>query len=440
MTATAPPEWLEYLKAEGLPYIEKIAHIARDRIELAKMTREWIARFPAEAAAATAAEEVPPAIEDQGVGKFGRYLPTEDQAPGIPDGEDLAEVSTAAAAPADPEELEHDQAEPPPPAPKARPIPEPTGEGLPVPLWGDLTMRVYPDPGGACPIEFVKADRGRIYIDSPKSPPWLSTRIQDRLVAGLTAALGDEARPREFMRRKVGEAFAEIADRLENDPDARKALTPPAVRKVIELTERVIVYPSQATTYEILIGGRDLSITAQQMARTDPAFINAAWLNLFPTDPLNATRREWLMIQAAWTDPAAVEVREVEEATEAETVIDRLAEYLAPVQLVTSAEHMTGPEFAWHDESKGVVWVHGRKIARFLDEELKRPGWNDGKLSATLQQAGYTFGKTGKPRIGLDAGKGKAGKQVRCWPFKPGLIGFLPVTPEPLEVSDVIRP
>lgn len=365
----------------------------------------------------------------------------EDQAPGIPDGEDLAEASTAAAAPPDPEELEHDQAgedqaEAPPPAPKARPVPEPTGEGLPVPLWSDLTMRVYPDPGGACPIEIVKGDR-RIYIDSPKSPPWLSTRLQDRLVAGLAAALGDEARPREFMRRKVGEAFAAIAERIENDPDAKKILTPAAVRKAIELTERVIVYPSQATTYEITIAGRGLSITAQQMARTDPAFINAAWLNLFPTDPLNATRREWLMIQAAWTDPADVEVRETEEATEAETVIDRLVEDLERVTLVTSAESMTGPEFAWHDESKGVVWVHGRRIARFL-EDLKRPGWNDGKLSAALQQAGYTFGKTKLQRIGLEAKKG--GKQIRCWPFKPGLIEFRPPAGESLEVSDFVRP
>lgn len=366
----------------------------------------------------------------------------EDQAPGIPDGEDLAEVSTAAAAPPDPEELEHDQAgedqaKAPPPAPKARPVPEPTGEGLPMSLWGDLTMRVYPETRGACPIEFVKADRGRIYIDSPKSPPWLSSRLQDRLVAGLTAALGDEARLPEFMRRKVGEAFAEIAEKLETDDGTRRALTPAAVRKAIELTERVIVYPSQATTYEITIAGRNLSITAQQMARTDPAFINAAWLNLFPTDPLNATRREWLMIQAAWTDPADVEVRETEEATEAETVIDRLVEDLERVTLVTSAESMTGPEFAWHDESKGVVWVHGRRIARFL-EDLKRPGWNDGKLSAALQQAGYTFGKTKLQRIGIEAKKG--GKQIRCWPFKPGLIEFRPPAGESLEVSDFVRP
>jgi len=240
---------------------------------------------------------------------------------GIPE----AEASTAAAAPPDPEELEHDQAgedqaEASPPAPKARPVPEPTGEGLPMSLWGDLTMRVYPETRGACPIEFVKADRGRIYIDSPKSPPWLSTRLQDRLVAGLAAALGDEARPREFMRRKVAEAFAAIAERLETDDGTKKALTPAAVRRVIEETERVTIYPAaDGGIYEIVISGKVLVLTSAQMARKTPdgdGGFNHHWLILFPTDEIDATKNEWKAIKAHWYEIA--EVREAETATEAE--------------------------------------------------------------------------------------------------------------------------
>jgi len=212
-----------------------------------------------------------------------------------------------------------DQAETSPP-PKARPVPEPTGEGLPVPLWGDLTMKVYPEVKGACPVEFVKADRGRIYIDNPKSPPWLSTRIQDRLVAGLASALGDEGRPREFMRRKVGEAFAVIAEQLETDEGTRKALTPAAVRRVIEETERVTIYPAaDGGIYEIVISGKVLILTSAQMARKTPdgdGGFNHHWLILFPTDEIDATKNEWKAIKAHWYEIA--EVREAETATEAE--------------------------------------------------------------------------------------------------------------------------
>lgn len=323
-------------------------------------------------------------------------------------------------------------------APKANPVTEPVGEGFPVPLWGDVAMRVWPEVQGTYPIEFLRGG-ARIFIKAPKSPPWLSPKLQEQLTAGLTSALGDEARHPDFMRRKVIEAFATLAAKLETDEGTRQALTPPTVRKVIERTERVIVYPSQATTYELTIDGRNLTITAQQMARIDPAVINAAWLNLFPTDPLNATRREWLQIQQAWTDPATVEVRKVEEVTEAETVIDRLVEDLERVCLVPDASSMTGPEFAWHDDRNGVVWVHTRRIARFL-EELKRPGWNDGKLSAALQTADYTLENTRPIRIGPEAGKGKDGKQTRCWPFKPGLIEFRQPTVDQLEVSDLVQP
>ena len=376
-------------------------------------------------------------------GEADRPAGEEDHAAGIPDGEDLAEVSTAAAAPPDPEELEHDQAaeyqaEASAPAPKARPVPEPTGEGLPVPLWGDLTMKVYPEVKGACPVEFVKADRGRIYIDNPKSPPWLSTRIQDRLVAGLAAALGDEARPRDFMRRKVGEAFAAIAERLETDDGTKKALTPAAVRRVIEETERVTIYPAaDGGIYEIVISGKVLVLTSAQMARKTPdgdAGFNHHWLILFPTDEIDATRNEWKAIKAHWYEIA--EVREAETVTEAEAVIDRLVDDLEQVHLVTIAEHMTGPDAAWHDEKKGVVWVHPQRIAAFL-EKLKLPGWNNGKLSTELQRAGYTFGKTRLQRIGAEAKKD--GKQVRCWPFKPDLITFRPPPGESLEVSDLVR-
>lgn len=45
------PTWPEYLEDRGLPWLPRLAEIARGPIDLVKMTESWIARFPDQAAA-----------------------------------------------------------------------------------------------------------------------------------------------------------------------------------------------------------------------------------------------------------------------------------------------------------------------------------------------------------------------------------------------------
>lgn len=364
----------------------------------------------------------------------------EDQAPGIPDGEDLAEVSTAAAASADREDLE-DQAEPvtpeaETPAPRT---PEPTTDGIgPITVHADIALFLWPEERRRFPVEFTKAGR-RVLLTATKTEPWLSERLQDQIAGRVGKALGEDAPAAEVLRKKIRAVFADLAEDLETDDDKRRALTPAAVRTVIQRTEAVDVYPSKepgATYFEVTIAGLRFPVTSEQMGGLESRFLNTLWMSAF-YEPLNATRTDWQRIQAYWTDPAIKTVHEIEELTAAEAVIDRLVEDLDKVELVTDAASMTGPEYAWFDESKNIIWVHGRRIGRFL-EDLKRPGWTDGKLSTALMQAGYTWARTGKPRIGPEAAKGKDGKQTRCWPFKPGLITFRPPVTRALDVGDLL--
>jgi hypothetical protein len=300
-------------------------------------------------------------------------------------------------------------------APKARPVPEPTGEGHQVSLWGDIALKVYPEERGTYPVEFLKGE-ARICIEAPRSPPWLSSKLQERLTAGLTSALGDEARQSDFMRRKVSEAFVEIARGLETDDGTRRALTPAPVRRIMEQTEAVIVYPGEATYYEVTIAGRALTITAAQMARTDPGFINAAVLNAFPLDPLDATRNDWKAIKTYWLSPDVAEVREVEEATEIEDLIDRLREDLETVALVGAPEQVTGDNTAWRDPA-GEVWIPARRIARFLNETANKPGWSS-RLSKEVRRAGGMRTATRTRMLGSPP------RKTRCWVFAPDFAAF----------------
>ena len=310
-------------------------------------------------------------------------------------------------------------------------IPEPTGEGIRVELWGNMAMMVYPEAQGTYPVEFLKADR-RVCIAAPKAPPWLSPRLQGHLVTLLRKALGDEARDPVFMRRKVGEAFADIKDQLETDDGIKKAMTPAPVRRMIENTDSVIVYPGEATLYEVTIDGRTLTIKAAQMCRIDPGFINLAILNAFPLDPLNASKNDWKAIKNYWLSPELAEVRDAEDATEAEIVIDQLRVELEFVSLVESPDLVNDDNTAWKDPSNGEIWVQARRITRFLDETAKKPGWSS-TLSKEARAAGCMKTATRTKKMGNPP------RETRCWVFVEGFTVFRDARNPPANVSEYIE-
>ncbi len=367
-------------------------------------------------------------------GEADRPAGEEDQATGIPE----AETSTDPPADRGPEGLEEEagpviEASPQPRPRKVRPVPEPTGEGAEVPLWGDVIMKVYPETRGTYPIEFAKGG-DRICIEAPRTPPWLSSKLQDRLISGILAALPEEGRTREFVRQKITAAFTRLAERQETDTGVKLAMTPAPVRRMIEETESVIVYPGEATFYEVTIEGRTLTITAAQMARVDPGFINAAVLNAFPLDPLDAGRNDWLAIKNYWLSPDVAEVRDLEEASEAEATIDRLRANLAPITIVDKAEEMIGDHRAWYDEKGGRVWVLNTRITKFVEEELKKPPGYTSALSKMLRAAGEMPKPSTKIR-----GIGNFPGPVRCWGFLPTFAAFKHRTGAPLTLSAVLK-
>ena len=351
----------------------------------------------------------------------------EDQAAGIPE----AEASTEPPADRGPEGLEEDQAPeaPAPPARKARPVPKPTGAGLEFPLWGDVIMKVYPETRGAYPVEILRGET-RICIEAPKSPPWLSTKLQDTLITGIMGALGEEGRSREFVKKKVADAFAAIVERRETDDETRRALTPAPVRRLMEETESVIVYPGEATFYEVTIAGRTLTITAAQMARVEPGFINAAVLNAFPLDPLDASKSDWKAIKDYWLSPDVAEVRDREETSEAEIVIERFRLHCEGVTLVASAEALTADTLAWNDEADKLVWIIGTRIARFIEENQE--------TARARRPCQDSPGRGDHAPADQDDPAGPSSKQVRGWGLREDFCAKFKVPGGGVRVRDVM--
>lgn len=301
----------------------------------------------------------------------------------------------------------------------------PVEEGIPFPLWGDVVLVVYPENRGTYPIEFRKGDN-QLFSEAPKSQPWLSKRLQGKLVTSLESALGEEARRREFMQRKIGEVFFEIANLLETDDGTKRALTPAPVRRIIEETESVTVYPGETTEYEVKIKGRTLTISSAQMSRNDPGHINEAMLNAFPLSPLDASRDDWKKIKEYWLSPDVAEIREVEEATESEFVIDRLRMYLELVPIFDDSSQVIGDHLAWFDRDRDLVWFQNTRIGRFITEELKKPSTYSSVLSKILRTARVMPAPSTKRR-----GIGKHSKAVRCWGFVPSFLGVKDIVEAP---------
>ena len=316
---------------------------------------------------------------------------------------------------------------------KGKPVPEPTSEGIRVELWGNVAMRVYPEDGGTFPIEFLMADR-RICIDAPKSPPWLSPKLQDRLVTKLREALGDEARDPVIMRRKVAEAFTDIETRLETDDGTKQALTPAPVRKVMAKTKAVIVHPSKdisKTFYEVTLGDLELRTTPAQMGGMNPGFLNSAWAAMF-YEPLDATKGDWIKIRTFWMDPDLMKIDETEESTEAEDVIDRLRLELESVSLVESPDLVNDDNAAWKDPGTKEVWVPARRITRFLDETAKKPGWSS-TLSKEVRAAGWMKSATRTKKMGNPP------RETRCWVFVEEFTTFRDTRNPPANVSEYVE-
>lgn len=300
------------------------------------------------------------------------------------------------------------------PTPAKRTGTAPSWKGGEFIIWKGITARVSPPTGEVYQVEFLRDGR-RLCIETTKSPMWESPNLQDKAAAAIDAAIdaaspGDEDRPtHETIRKKIREAFAAFAEQVKTDIKVQEALLSEPVRRFREAVRSVVIYPSQATTYEIEITGGNLTIPAKVMARADPGFINEAWINLFPTKPLYATRKDWLDIQEYLMSDDRAVIREAETITEAEMMIDRLRLELESVSLVESPD-LVNDTTAWRDPGTGEIWVPARRITRFLDETAKKPEWSS-MLSKEVRAAGWMKSATRTKMLGSPP------RKTRCWVF-----------------------
>jgi hypothetical protein len=320
-------------------------------------------------------------------------------------------------------------------APPGRPDPAPTRGGNEFTIWKGVSARVFPPDGETYPVEFLKNGR-RLCIETPKSPIWVSTNLQDKAAAAIEAALiDDEDRPpRDTIRKKLREKFAEFAELIKSDPEVQQTLTSEPVRMVLEKTKKVIVHPSkdiQKTFYEVILGDRELRATPAQMGGRDPRFLNSAWTAMF-YEPLDATPKDWLQIRARWMDRDVMKIDETEESTEAEDVIDRLRLELETVSLVDSPDQVISENHAWKDPITKEVWVPARMISNFLENTAKKPGWSS-RLSKEIRAAGGMKTATRTKKMG------KPPRDMRCWVFDGGFANFRDIRDGPGEVSDYAR-
>jgi putative DNA primase/helicase len=302
-------------------------------------------------------------------------------------------------------------------------------------LWGTesgaITARVLPDRAGVYRVEFLKAGKS-VHTETTRSPMWESPKLQDNAGSRLATALNDETISPDFVRKKIREAFAVFAERITTNKQVQQALASEPVRRVMKMTEKVEVFPSAATTYEITISGMSLTVPVREMARTDPSFVNTAWLNLFPTKPLDATRNDWLQIREHWMNDDLAVIRETETLTEAEIVIDQLQAELESVSLVEPPELVNDESKAWMDPDTKEVWVPARRITRFLDEIAKKPGWSS-RLSKEIRAAGWMKSATRTKKMGNPP------RETRCWVFVDGFATFRDTRDAPADVSEYLK-
>lgn len=180
------------------------------------------------------------------------------------------------------------------------------------------------------------------------------------------------------------------------------------------------------------LGDRTLTVTAAEMGGMDGRFLNTAWMSMF-FEPLNATGRDWMKIQAFWSDPALRGIHETEEITEAESIIERLRAHLGEVTMVATSKEMTTDQYGWLDGA-GRVWVRNSLIARFIDQGLKRPAGYSSALSKLLRTAGHMPAPSKKMRVG------KSSHLVWVWGFNRKFAwGEAVPTPAPLSVLDGVE-
>lgn len=301
-------------------------------------------------------------------------------------------------------------------------------DGIEIPIYADVVMSITP---GVRKYTTALVRRGKaLFRMDSKTKPWLSTKIQSDFISQAHSRLEpDERLEKQTFKKKIAGAFTIIREKIENDPNAKRALTAPAVMRTIDATLSVDAYPSENTFYLVSIteGGvkKEIQFSAGEISEMGikPSTLNRKWLNAFPRGPLDATPDDAREIRDAWLD--IVEIHEEETLTEIDNIVEKLRVKCEGVRAFKDGETITEVDKdAYYDEREGIVYVPSVIITALLKELGKEQFM--AKLSGEMRHLGYMARGTMKKRIVPGV------QPIRVWPIYAAFAKF--------KISDRERP
>ena len=297
-----------------------------------------------------------------------------------------------------------------------------------IPIIGAISLQLARTNDGY-QVKILDHDR-TAYIETCKTAPWLSPKIQANIISASHNLLDPETRPeKEIYQTKFRNVCVQLHETLEQNPEQKRALTSPVVSRIIEETEWVRVYFGEHTTTEVRISGKTLQFTSEEMAGINPTVLNTKWWNAFG-ERLRATRIDWEEIGNYWEEIGQKIAQDPE--TEIGTLSESLGDYLAGnAQIYSDPDQVSDPKHGYYDAAKNRVLIPSTLIREFLREQgADRQREN---LAKELLKKGVLIGPSIQKRFRHVSG------MKRYWQFSKDFVDFnIDETGRPPVMKDFI--
>ena len=297
-----------------------------------------------------------------------------------------------------------------------------------LPIIGAISLRLSRTADGY-QVKILDHER-TAYIETCKTAPWLSPKIQSNIISASYHLLDSETRPeKEIYQTKFRNVCVQLHETLEQNPEQKRALTSPVVSRIIDETESVRVYFGEHTTTEVNINGKILQFTSEEMAGVNATVLNIKWWNAF-AERLRATRNDWEEIGNYWEEIGQKIAQDPE--TTIGILIESLADYLAGnAQIYSDPDQVSDPRHGYYDAAKHRVLIPSTLIHEFLREQGAER-WQE-KLAKELLKNGDLIGTYIQKRFRNGPGT------KRYWQFSKDFVDFpIDETGRPPMIKEII--
>ena len=297
-----------------------------------------------------------------------------------------------------------------------------------IPIIGAISLQLARTNEGY-QVKILEHDT-TVYVETCKTAPWNSPKIQANIIAASHKLLNPETRPeKDIYQTKFRNVCVSLYEELEQNPEQKRALTSPVVTRIIKETEWVRFYFGEHTMTEVCISGKILPFTSGEMASRNPTSLNTKWWNAF-AERLRATRIDWEEIGNYWEKIGQKIAQDPE--TEIGILIESLGDYLAGnTQIYSDPDLVSDPKHGYYDAAKKMVLIPSTLIRDFLREQnADRLREN---LAKELLKKGCLLGPSIQKRFRHVASK------KRYWQFSKDFVDFLiDETGRPTEIKEII--